>query len=212
MSEALLSLPEGNASKHQSIGGASMSNDQVIKSRVLNKPLPSANYLRECFMYDRETGALVWKERPREHFSTKQQWHGFNDRRAGKPAGWVGDKKGYHRVTVDHCDYKATRLIWKLVTGEDPSHQIDHKDRNCTNNKWDNLRSATSIEQSYNRVRNDNRTGYRGVATHGKHWRATIMFNGVVWSSSYFDTPEEASAVYEMMAEKLYGEFFAPKV
>lgn len=206
--EALLPLQESNASEHQSIGGASMPDDHAIKSRVLNKPLPSADYLRECFIYEAETGVLTWRERPWEHFATVRAWSAWNNKFAGTTAGWIGDKKGYHRVTVDCCDYKATRLIWKWVTGEDPPSQIDHKDRNCTNNSWSNLRPATGREQSYNRVRKDNKTGFCGVVPHGLKFRATIMWNGVVWSSSYFDTPEEASLAYEEMARKLHGEFY----
>jgi hypothetical protein len=37
-----------------------------------------------------------------------------------------------------------------------------------------------------------------------------IMLEGVAWSSSYVDTPEEASAIYEVMAKKLHGEFYQP--
>lgn len=185
-----------------------MSTDQVIKSRVLNKPLPSADYLRECFMYDPETGVLTWKERPREHFATDQAWAVWNRKFAGMAAGWLGDKRGYYRVCVNHCDYKSSRLIWKLMTGEDPSREIDHKDRDCANNRWSNLRAATTREQSYNRLRVDNSTGHRGVAVHGRKWRATIMLDGIVWSSSYFDTPAEASAAYEVAAKRLHGEFY----
>ena len=185
-----------------------MPNDQAIKSRVLRKPLPTVDYLRECFMYDPETGVLVWKERPREHFETTSRWLTFNGKRVGTTAGWVGGDKGYCHVCINGHDHKAARVIWKLMTGEDPPHEIDHKDRNRANNRWSNLRTATSYEQSYNRVRTDNHTGYRGVAVHGRKWRATIMLEGVSWSSSYVDTPEEASAIYEVMAERLHGKFY----
>jgi hypothetical protein len=189
---------------------ASMPNDQVIKSRVLRKPLPSVGYLRECFMYDPEAGVLTWKERPREHFATQLAQLLWNKKFAGTTAGWIGDKKGYYRVCVNRRDYKSSRLIWKMMTGEDPPHEIDHKDRDCTNNRWSNLRAATSHQQSYNRVRTDNHTGYRGVVAHGRKWRAAIMLEGIAWSSSYVDTPEEASAIYEVMAKKLHGEFYQP--
>ena len=185
-----------------------MSIDHAIKSRVLNKPLPSADHLRECFMYNPETGVLTWKERPREHFATEQARRHFNAKHAGTAAGWVGDKKGYRRVTVGGCDYKVARVVWKMMTGEDPLRQIDHKDRDCANNSWSNLRGATHTEQSYNRVRTDNKSGHQGVAPHGKKWRALITLDGVSWASAYFDTPEEAAAAYEAMASRLHGEFY----
>jgi len=186
-----------------------MSDDQAIKSRVLNKPLPSADYLRECFMYDAETGVLTWKERSREHFATANAWSTWNSKFAGTTAGWVHSKKGYHTVSVDWCGYKKTRLIWKWVTGEEPPHEIDHKDRNPGNNRWANLRESTPREQSYNRVRKAiNPTGHRGVAPYGTKFRAQITWKGVPWRSIHFDTPEEAAIAYEDMASVLHGEFY----
>jgi hypothetical protein len=185
-----------------------MSDEQVIKSRVLNKPLPTAEYLRECFVYDADAGVLIWKERPQSHFATLNAQSINNSRFAGTIAGHVNGKKGYSSITVGRDTYKTARLIWKWVTGEEPPREIDHKDRNPGNNRWTNLRESSPREQSYNRVRVDNVTGYRGVAPHGTKFRAMIMWKGVVWSSSYFSTPEEASAAYEEMAELLQGEYY----
>ena len=68
----------------------------------------------ECFTYVPETGDLVWKERPREHFATDAGHRSFNRTWPGKIAGRKQSKpngkpshvaigmnvKGRKRVTV----------------------------------------------------------------------------------------------------------------
>jgi hypothetical protein len=176
-------------------------------TRVPVKPLPPAEYLRECLDYDQETCALVWKERPQHHFMTAHAWRRWNTQFAGTVAGWIGDKKGYRRVTIDHCAYKAHRLIWKWMTGEDPPATPDHKDRNPDNNRWSNLRPATQPQQNYNAIKR-NASGYRGVQRHARRWRAIINIGGVNTILGSFATAEEASAVYESVAREVHGEFY----
>lgn len=47
----------------------------------------AAAYARECLDYFPETGELVWKHRPREHFATSGAFAQINSRCAGKSAG-----------------------------------------------------------------------------------------------------------------------------
>ena len=169
--------------------------------------LPSVEYLRACFDYDPETGDLRWKVRPREHFATDQSCGRWNTMFAGKLARWVDNK--YHRVTVDWKEYKAHRIIWKLVTGDEPPEMIDHKDGNPSNNRFSNLRATTYHGQAWNRrLRTDNTSGQQGVWRSGGKWQAGIVVKGARHHLGLFSTVEEASAVYEAAASKLFGEFY----
>jgi hypothetical protein len=47
-------------------------------------PLPSLEYLQECFEYNRDTGELFWKVRPLHHFIDDRAWKSCNTRYAGK--------------------------------------------------------------------------------------------------------------------------------
>lgn len=175
--------------------------------RGTTRALPSVEYLRECFIYDQKTGVLKWRRRPREHFVAEREWRRWNARYADKSAGLIDDR-GYCRVRLDRCRYKAHRLIWKLMSGEEPMETIDHIDDR--RNIWNNLRGATQKQQVYNSYkRKNNSTGYRGVRLRGmKSWWAYIKINSVLHRFGPFDTAVEASVIYEAKARISHGEFY----
>jgi hypothetical protein len=61
--------------------------------------LPSQEYLQECFEYNRETGELFWKTRPRHHFKNDGIWKMWNTSHAGKKISNIND--GYLTVGID---------------------------------------------------------------------------------------------------------------
>lgn len=171
------------------------------------RELPPVEYLRACFDYDPETGELKWKRRPREHFATDQSYGRWNTLFAGKAAG--GFDKGYCRICIDAITHKAHRIVWKLVKGEEPPAMIDHKDGNPSNNRLGNLRTTTYHGQAWNRrSRNDNSSGYQGVWRLGGKWQAGICVKGRRYHLGLFTSAEEASAAYEAIANKVFGEFY----
>ena len=162
------------------------------------KTLPSAEYLRECFDYDPQTGMLRWRVRPKEHFAGKRHWAvtTWNAQWAGKIVGNLSDR-GYRTTAVDGVNYRVSRLIWKLMTGEDPLNTVDHRNGKRDDNRWDNLRVATQAQQMFN-------TGRRGIYQQDGRWRVRIAKR----SFGMYGTYEEALAVYEREAHILFGEFY----
>jgi hypothetical protein len=160
------------------------------------KPLPPVEYLRERLNYDPKTGALTWKHGPR----TKNYL-------TGKAAG---NRDAYYiRVEFEGGRYTAHRIIWKMMTGEDPPSDIDHKDRNGFNNSWANLRVATRTEAVWNRQLPRRRKLPRGVdPSSGGRWRARIMTSQGRKHLGVFATVAEAAAAYEKAAHSLHGEFY----
>jgi HNH endonuclease len=172
------------------------------------KHLPSAEYLRECFDYDPSTGVLSWKTRPREHFAKEGEWTRWNILFAGVRAETKGGG-GYIVVRIKHRRYLAHRIIWKLTTGAEPPLEIDHKDRNRTNNRVTNLRAATDSEQNWNsKIRKTNTSGRRGVSWQNGRWKTSIYTGGIKRHLGYFATVDEASIAYEIVARELHGEFY----
>jgi hypothetical protein len=174
----------------------------------MNKPLPSLEYLRECFVYDSDSGELRWKVRPKEHFNTAQAAATANTRFSGKRAGSPGSL-GYYDVCINFDRYLVHRIIWKMVTGKEPVATLDHRDGNPSNNCFANLREASRTEQTWNaRIRIDNTTGYCGVYRCREKWASQITFDGVTKHLGVFDTKEEAAAAREAAARKLHGKFY----
>lgn len=109
-------------------------------------------------------------------------------------------------------EFLSARLAWFYVTGTWPLNRIDHRDRNPINNKWDNLRNATQSQNNANsKLHSNNRSGHRGVSwnTEKKKWIAVIYFNRRRYSLGYRKNKEDAVALYETAARKLFGEFKA---
>src|SRR4249920_2030305 len=154
------------------------------------RTLPSVEYLRELFEYSYETGELRWKRRPREHFAHDQSYGRWNTLFAGKPAGHFD--KGYGRISIDAIDYKAHRIVWKLVYGEEPPEMIDHRDGNPSNNRLNNIRVTTYDGQAWNRkMKRNNISGYQGVSRDRGRWKARLGRDYL----GMFSSAKEASKV-----------------
>lgn len=156
----------------------------------------TAERLREIVRYDPTTGLFYWIERA-------------PGRRADRPCGSI-KMKGRRVIRINYRDYAAYRLAWLYVHGGWPAAHIDHKDVDCGNDAFENLRPASNTQNLHNRkVRRDSASGLKGVryAAHAKLWRARITVNGRTISLGYFRTPEEAHAAYATAAAEHFGEF-----
>lgn len=175
---------------------------------MVAKTLPPQDYLLQCFLYDPETGALTWRARPREHFVSDHGWRVWNAQRAGAVAGTVArvHHQRYVRVTIDYKSYPAQRVIWKLLTGHDPSAEIDHKDGNGLNNVWRNLRLASVFQNAQNRTMKRS-APYKGVSFQKGRWASKIMAHRRLHQLGVFATAEAAHEAYKHAAEILHGQF-----
>ena len=119
----------------------------------------------------------------------------FDTRR--KPGDEVGNAgRGYYTVMLNKNRYMLHRLIWLWFTGHYPNdkEEIDHVDRNPSNNKIENLRLVTHKINTRNATRrSDNWTGAVGVSYHKKtgKWRARVTV----------DNKEIHLGMFEFLAE-----------
>jgi hypothetical protein len=160
------------------------------------KQLPSRDELLRLFSYDLATGDLRWRVRS-------------GPRAEGQRAGTV-NWRGYLVVGIDHIYYYTGRIIWKIMTGNDPEVWIDHIDGDRTNNKWVNLRLATNGQNLHNsKLRSDNKSGVKGVHWDVRHkkWRAIISVNKQHIRLGRFNTINEAEMAILSERAKLHGEF-----
>lgn len=105
-------------------------------SKIL--PLPSFSYLNECFSYDKETGLLTWKNRPRTHFNTDRGHQQFNDFYCGNVAG-VQKNTGVKVIRLNGQNTQVRRIIWKIVYGDDPQGVVYALNGVVGDDRLDNL-------------------------------------------------------------------------
>lgn len=107
--------------------------------------------LKELVSYDPTTGVFTWlKPTAFKH-------------KVGDIAGWTTDR-GYIAIQLAGRSYLAHRLAWYYMTGTWPTKEIDHEDRNTSNNAYSNLREAEDFEQGQNKKKySSNTSGVTGV-------------------------------------------------
>lgn len=160
----------------------------------------TAQRLREVAHYDPLTGVFTWLV---SLSSTGQKGNTFG----GSPSGYKGK---YRSVYIDKKTYYLHRLAFLYTTGEWPSEEIDHENTIGSDNRWDNLRPATSGQNKANRAAKGS-TGVKGVSFSAnrckKPYEVTMGSGGAKWRLGYYDTIEEAHAAYVAEATRIHGEF-----
>ncbi len=131
----------------------------------------------------------------------------------GRSAGSLDKYSGYIRLRIDGIQYRRSRLAWLYVNGVFPTHEVDHADRDKTNDSYSNLREATESQNKCNRV-SRNRTGIKGLQKLAYGYLATVTVKGKRYSrtmqfSKYSESTivEELSNWLENTRINLHGDF-----
>lgn len=181
------------------------------------KPLPSLEYLRECFDLDAGCpSGLRWKVRPRCHFVTARSYGSRNGTNAGKPAGAINTDqrtgRKYFCVGIAGSRYQAHRIVYSMFNSIELSvdTEIDHIDVNSLNNSYRNLRIATHGENQHNEgLRKNNISGVKGVCRHKEsgRWMGRVMHNGTNHFLGYSSSLKVMEGIVREFREKLHKEF-----
>lgn len=164
------------------------------------KALPSQERLLQLFEYQPLTGLLLWRERS----DLRAQW---NSRYAGKTAGTISGGGRYWDVQIDAKAFKVHRIAYKMMTGDEPE-EIDHKDGDSLNNRFENFRPTDRSGNCRNtRCRKDSQFKLKGVGLKQGKWRARIWLDGKSKHLGWFGTENEAKAAYDAAAIRNFGEF-----
>jgi HNH endonuclease/AP2 domain len=172
--------------------------------------------ISESFYLPDESGIPWWKTRPSNHFLTQQGASLFNSVYALKPAGTTSRKDGRRAILFRHGSKKIRvlgyQIVWALTHGRKPELQIDHKDQNPTNDKPDNLRLATNVQNQGNSgPPSHNTSGVKGVRWDKKNqnWKAQISIGNKNQHIGCYPSIALAAEAYRAKAIAHFGEDFA---
>ena len=136
--------------------------------------------IRECLLYDQDSGVLTWRLRPISHFKNAHGMNIWNSQHAGMEAGSI--RHDGITVSINFRPYRAHRLCWVLAGHQDPGPSlIDHINGNPFDNRLSNLRLADSSQNNENsRVRSHCKSGLKGVYWHPRagKWASAIRHRG----------------------------------
>jgi hypothetical protein len=149
--------------------------------------------LRDLLSYDPDTGLFHWR----------RTWGNAHQ---GAVAGSV-NARGYRMISVDAKIYGAHRLAWLYTHGVWPNPEIDHINRQRSDNRLANLRVADRrINNQNTELRKSNSSGFRGVTWHSRRnaWQVRISANGAIHALGYFDDLTTAAQAYATAAKALH--------
>lgn len=155
-------------------------------------------HLQQILEYEPSTGEFRWKVFRNAH-GAKQ----------GDIAGGV-NAIGYRAICINYKLYAAHRLAWIIMTGSWPSSEIDHINGVRDDNRWVNLREATSSQNKHNRTKLvTNTSGYMGVAwmPRQKKWKASFFHQKKLWVCGYFLDKTDGAISYNYHIAHIRGQF-----
>jgi hypothetical protein len=119
--------------------------------------------------------------------------------------GYKTSDKRYWRQKINGIQYAVHTLIWLKLNRElEPNKTVDHKDNNGLNNKIDNLRLASRLNQLHNR-RTWGGSKYKGVNKVSNSYSAYIMYPGEGRIHlGYFKIAEHAAIAHDIAAVHIF--------
>jgi hypothetical protein len=151
--------------------------------------------LQSLLNYAPETGVLTWKVSSARRVSV------------GDIAGGIDKSTGYMRIKIKGRLYRAHRIAWALHHGAVPEFDLDHKNRNRTDNRIGNLRPCCDKLNMENRgLPINNTTGVKGVYWHKalSKWHASIRHNKKQIHLGFFDLKADAIAARVSAEARLF--------
>ena len=143
------------------------------------KKLPiNENLIKNSFVYHQ--GVLYWAVSPNIRVAT------------GDVAG-CDNESGYWTIFINGNIYQRSRLVYAFHYGDPGELEIDHINRDQSDDRIENLRTATRLENQQNRGRyKNNTTGVAGISVakqtkRGPYYLATLQVAGEIHTKASYD-------------------------
>lgn len=102
-----------------------------------------------------------------------------------------------------------TVYMHRLILNAEAGIEVDHINGDASDNRRENLRLATRLQNCANRKGYTPVSGFRGVypQAHGRTWQARISVNRKIINGGNYQNKEDAARRYDEMARLHFGEF-----
>lgn len=158
----------------------------------MRKSLPTKEHLDRLFIYEPETGNLIRRITTSSNAKEGDVIKNFC-------------KKGYRRARLGENSCYAHRIIWKMYYNQEPPDFIDHKNKDKSDNRIENLIESNPSHNGFNRnVQKNNKSGFTGIKIKSCKFVVTINKNKRTLFIGTFDTLEEAINEREKHAVALF--------
>jgi hypothetical protein len=154
---------------------------------------PSIQRLHDLLRCDFDNGFLYWK-------------NSRGSKKAGSLAGNIRSD-GYFALQIDGKKYLTHIVIYAMFYGFWSDQELDHKNRDRSDNRISNLRTATRSQNIFNSTGRLRKAPFKSVQFRNGKWRARISVARKRIHLGYFPTAEEASEAYQIAAVRYYGEY-----
>lgn len=127
----------------------------------------------------------------------------------GDVAGHINKSLGYVMIRVNGKMCYLHHIIYLYHNGFIPK-RIDHIDNNTLNNRIENLRECTQMQNCHNRIARINSSSkYKGVGFDRdlNKWRAYIRLKGRQVHLGVFESEKDAALAYNKSAKSHFKEF-----
>jgi hypothetical protein len=170
----------------------------------------------KSLQYDPDTGELYWKKRDPSSFEGSEKRNpakvaaNWNARHAGKIAFTTIGGHGYRSGRLNGCGLLLHRVVFVLMTGDWPEHQVDHINGNRLDNRWKNLRLVSQAQNLRNSKGYSTTSSYIGVGWNKtlEGYVARVYHQGKTHYCGFSkDDPEKLARKRDQKAAELFGPY-----
>ncbi len=130
--------------------------------------------------------------------------------KSNKKAGTLR-KEGYIVIQYNNSVYYAHRLVWSLLKGAIPDNmQIDHINRDKSDNRIENLRLVNVSQNALNKKFKVSKTGIVGVTKDRAYYKVSFTVNGKAIHVGNFKDIKAAENVAKEYYDKILTDAFLP--
>lgn len=161
------------------------------------------------------SGARPSIEFLRQLFTLTEGGHLLRRRRTSSraPAGGIvgtTDSYGYRITHIGGKRQKVHRIVWAIVHGRWPEHEIDHINGVRDDNRPENLRECERLQNGKNLgVRRDSSSRVRGVFWDqaNRKWRVRVRVDGKYVYGGRHECVRDAAIEVRALQKQHFGEF-----